>query len=132
MFNKIFVLGRFTKDPEVNYSKDGSISYCTFNLAVNRKVHGEDHATFFNCKAFKKTAEIVSKFGKKGQLCLAEGEMRQSNYTSKDGQKKVWTEVILSSFHSFGKELKAEDNILVNNISQEVVGNEFVDDNIPF
>jgi single-strand DNA-binding protein len=135
MFNKILILGRLTKNPELTTSKDGQTQICSFHLAVNRKINGEDHATFFNCKCFKKVAELAGKFGKKGQLAFVEGELRQSKYF-KDGQEKIWTEILVSSFYACSKELTPDQVVYVNKKSeehnQEIIGNEFVDDNIPF
>ena len=85
--NKIVVMGRLVRDPEIRTSNSTTIA--RFILAVDRrfKREGQADADFFNCTAFGKTAEFAEKYLKQGTKILVTGRMEQDNYTNKDGQK---------------------------------------------
>ena len=88
--NKIILLGRLTRDPEVRYTQgDNSMAIAKFSLAVNRrfKKENEPEADFFNCTAFSKQAEFVEKYLKQGTKILLSGRIQNDNYTNKEGQK---------------------------------------------
>ena len=88
--NKIILLGRLTRDPEVRYSQgEKTTAIASFSVAVNRKFkrEGEPEADFFNCTAFGKQAEFVEKYLKKGTKVLLTGRVQNDNYTNKEGQK---------------------------------------------
>lgn len=89
--NKIILLSRLTKDPEVRYSQgEKSTAIASFSVAVNRKyAKGTDEvkADFFNCTAFGKQAEFVEKYLKQGTKILLSGRVQNDNYTNKEGQK---------------------------------------------
>ena len=83
--NKIILMGRLTRDPEVRYGGAQNMAIARFSLAVDRrfKRDGQPEADFFNCVAFGKTGEFVEKYLHKGTKVLVEGEMRNNNYESK-------------------------------------------------
>ena len=88
--NKIILLARLTRDPEVRYSQgENSMAIASFSVATNRKFKrdGEPDADFFNCTAFGKQAEFVEKYLKKGTKILLSGRVQNDNYTNKEGQK---------------------------------------------
>ena len=88
--NKIILLGRLTRDPEVRYSQgEETKAFARFSLAVNRKFkrQGEPEADFFNCTAFGRQAEFVEKYLKQGTKILLSGRVQNDNYTNKEGQK---------------------------------------------
>ena len=88
--NKIILLGRIVRDPEVRYTQgDNSMAIAKFSLAVNRrfKKENEPEADFFNCTAFSKQAEFVEKYLKQGTKILLSGRIQNDNYTNKEGQK---------------------------------------------
>ena len=94
--NKVVLIGRLTKDPDIRYSSgDNKTCIARYSLAVNRsyKRDGEPDADFFNCVAFGKPAEFVEKYLKKGIKIAIEGELRQNTY-EKDGQKRSTVEVV--------------------------------------
>lgn len=94
--NKVVLIGRLTKDPDIRYSSgDKKTCIARYSLAVNRsyKRDGEPDADFFNCVAFGKPAEFVEKYLKKGIKIAIEGELRQNTY-EKDGQKRSTVEVV--------------------------------------
>ena len=94
--NLVIFTGRTTADPEVRYTTDGK-AVASFNFAVNRKFDKEN-SDFFKCVAFGKTAETIEKLVKKGTKILLEGEIRNNNYTDKNGVRRYEMQVIVNSF----------------------------------
>lgn len=89
--NAITVVGRLTKDPELNKTQSGK-SVCTFTLAVSRK--SQDSATdFIQCVAWEQSAEYISRYGHKGQTCGVVGRLQSRSYEDRDGNKRQITEV---------------------------------------
>ncbi len=87
--NKVILMGRLTRDPEVRYSQGASqTTVGRFSVAVDRKFkrEGEPDADFFNCTAFGKQAEFVERYLHKGTKILLSGRVQNDNYTNKDGQ----------------------------------------------
>lgn len=86
--NKVILMGRLTRDPEVSSSTSGT-TFARFSIAVDRrfKKEGEPDADFFNCSAFSKTAEFVERYLKKGTKVVVTGRLQNNNYTNKEGQK---------------------------------------------
>ncbi len=87
--NKVILVGRLTKDPEVRYSQGANATaVARFSIAVDRrfKRDGEPDADFFNCSAFGKQAEFVEKYLHKGTKMVIVGRIQNDNYTNKEGQ----------------------------------------------
>ncbi|MCI9337632.1 MAG: single-stranded DNA-binding protein [Lachnospiraceae bacterium] len=87
--NKVILMGRLTRDPEVRYSQGASqTSVARFSVAVDRrfKREGEPDADFFNCTAFGKQAEFIERYLHKGTKVVLCGRIQNDNYTNKDGQ----------------------------------------------
>ena len=82
--NKVELLGRITKDPEIKYTQDQKM-IAKFTLAINRRVR--ELTDFFDITAFGKTAEFVSKYYKKGQQVAIVGRLQNNNYTDSEGKK---------------------------------------------
>ena len=104
MLNKVFLLGRITKDLELKYSQS-NVALLSFSVAVNRKFvkEGEEkQADFIMCKAFGKTAENINNFFGKGKLILVEGRIQTGSY-EKDGQRVYTTDVIVDGFDFTGE-----------------------------
>lgn len=96
--NKVILMGRLTRDPEVRYSQGASqTAVARFSVAVDRrfKRDGEPDADFFNCTAFGKQAEFVEKYLHKGTKILLSGRIQNDNYTNKDGQMVYSVRVIV-------------------------------------
>lgn len=103
--NRVILMGRLTRDPEVRYNQDGGISHARYTLAVDRNVsrNGSDDqqtADFIGCVAFGRTAEFVEKYLKKGTKIAVEGRIQTGSYTNKDGQKVYTTDVVVDR-HEF-------------------------------
>ena len=97
--NKVILIGRLTKDPELKKTNSG-LSYVQFNLAVNRNYtnkSGEKQADFINCVVWRAQADNLVKYIKKGGLIGIEGEIQTRTYDDKNGIKKYITEVLCNS-----------------------------------
>lgn len=96
--NKIILLGRLTRDPEIRYSQgENSTAIARFTIAANRryKREGEPEADFFNCTAFGKQAEFVEKYLKQATKILLSGRVQNDNYTNKEGQKVYSVQIMV-------------------------------------
>lgn len=97
--NKIILLGRLTRNPEVRYSSgENSVAISRFTLAVNRKYvkeNDEVKADFFNCTAFGKQGEFVEKYLKQGTKVALSGRVQNDNYTNREGQKVYSVQIIV-------------------------------------
>ena len=94
--NKVVLMGRLTRDPELRYTPQG-LPVLTFSLAVNRNfknANGEQEADFIQIVAWRKLAETLAKYLKKGaRVCIA-GRLQTRSYDGNDGQKRYVTEVV--------------------------------------
>lgn len=87
--NKVILMGRLTRDPEVRYSQGANqTAVARFSIAVDRrfKREGEPDADFFNCTAFGRQAEFIERYLHKGTKVVLSGRIQNDNYTNKDGQ----------------------------------------------
>ena len=91
--NSVILMGRLTRDVELNYSKNGK-AFTRFAIAVNRIGEGAD---FINCVAWEKTAETIAEYFKKGQRILVQGSIRTGSY-EKNGQTIYTTDILVSRF----------------------------------
>lgn len=106
--NKVIFLGRLTKDVEVRYTQTSNTLVATFTIAVNRRME-KDKADFFNCVAYGKTGEFISKYFKKGQQILLVGRLQTRHYTDKDSKEVYVTETFVDEVYFVGnKEEKPE------------------------
>ncbi len=99
--NRVVLVGRITKDPELRTSPN-NVSFTAFSIAVNRTVvsaSGEREADFINCVAFNKQAENLCRFIKKGGQIGVDGKLQTRRYTAQDGSPRVATEVICDNIH---------------------------------
>lgn len=99
--NKVILMGRLTKDPEIRYSQSGENQFAIarYSVAVDRKYKrdGEPTADFINCIAFGKQGEFAEKYLHKGVKILVEGRIQTGSYTNKDGQKVYTTDIYVES-----------------------------------
>lgn len=96
--NKVILMGRLTRDPEVRYSQgENTLAIARYTLAVDRRFarNGEQGADFISCVAFGKSAEFAEKWLKQGiKICIS-GRIQTGSYTNKDGAKVYTTEVVV-------------------------------------
>lgn len=99
--NKVILMGRLTRDPEVRYSQGANATaVARFSLAVDRKFkrEGEPEADFFNCTCFGKTAESAEKYLKQGTKIAICGRVENDNYTDKNGNKVYGTRILVEEW----------------------------------
>ena len=130
--NKIILLGRLTRDPEVRYTQTGKIS-AQFTIAVNRPYAGADgqkEADFIPVIIWGKSAELAGNSLTKGQRVLVDGRLQIRPYTTKDGSKKSITEVIAERFEY----IERKDQPVQPQAAQEWsgMGAQVPDEELPF
>lgn len=96
--NKVILMGRLTRDPEVRYTQgERPMAIARYTLAVDRRRSrnndGQPMADFINCVVFEKGGEFAEKYFRKGQRVLVSGRIQTGSYTNRDGQKVYTTEV---------------------------------------
>lgn len=99
MINRIVLVGRLTRDPEMRYTQSG-IAVTRFTLACDRPFGGQDgkrEADFIDCVVWRKQAENVSKYLSKGSMAGVDGRLQISSYEGQDGQKRYRAEVVADS-----------------------------------
>jgi len=98
MINRVVLVGRLTKNPELRYTPNG-VASCRFTLAVNRafKSEGEQQADFIQCVAWRKQAENLANFQRKGNLIGVEGRIQTGSYEGQDGKRVYTTDVVTDS-----------------------------------
>ena len=102
--NKVFLIGRLTRDPELRYTGNNT-PVASFSLAVNRNFtnqQGEREADFFNITVWRKQAENVKNYLSQGSQVAVEGRLQTRNYEDKDGQKRYVTEVVADNVEFLG------------------------------
>ena len=98
--NKVILMGRLTRDPEVRYSSgERSMAIARYTLAVDRRGRrsegSEQTADFIPCVAFDKAGEFAEKYFRQGMRVLISGRIQTGSYTNKEGQKVYTTDVII-------------------------------------
>ena len=97
--NKVLLIGRITKDPEIRYLQNGT-PQVLFTLAVDRGMrdaNGQRQADFISCVAWRGQADFISRYIRKGYLMSVEGRIQTRNYQGQDGQMRYVTEVVLDA-----------------------------------
>lgn len=112
--NKVILMGRLTRDPEVRISQSQSgeqMAIGRFSIAVDRRFsrNSDTTADFFNCTAFGKLGEFVEKYLKKGTKIVVVGRIQNDNYTNKEGQK-VYSVQIIAEEIEFAESKSASQN----------------------
>lgn len=102
MLNRIILMGRLTRDPELRHTQSGT-AVASFSLAVDRdfkdKQTGEKTADFIDVVAWRSTAEFVSRYFTKGRMAVVEGRLQMRDWTDKEGNKRRSHEVIADSVY---------------------------------
>lgn len=139
MFNKVVLIGRLTKDPELRYTTN-NIPVCSFTLAVNRpfqsSTNNDRNADFFNCTAWRKQAENVAKYVNKGSMVAIEGRLQTRDYMDeKINARRYVTEIVCDSVVFLDSKSQGTDDAYeVKNEDEDVNTGNFnnVEDDLPF
>lgn len=110
--NKVILMGRLTRDPDVRYSQGAEpIAIARYTLAVDRrtKKEGEQSADFISCIAFARNGEFAEKYLKKGTKVVITGRIQTGSYTNKEGQKVYTTDVVVEE-QEFAESKNSESN----------------------
>lgn len=96
--NKVILMGRLTRDPEVRYSQgENATAVARFTLAVDRRIKRDNEASvdYINCVSFGRSAEFAEKYFHKGTKIVIVGRIQTGSYTNKDGQKVYTTDIVI-------------------------------------
>ena len=112
MLNRIILMGRLTRDPELRHTQTGT-AVASFTLAVDRdfkdKSTGERNTDFIDVVAWRQTGEFVSRFFTKGRMAVVEGRLQMRDWTDKEGNKRRSAEVVAENVY-FGDSKREGDN----------------------
>lgn len=120
--NKVILMGRLTRDPEVRYSAgENSLAIARYTLAVDRrfKRDGEATADFISCVVFGKQAEFAEKYFRQGIRIVVSGRIQTGSYTNRDGVKVYTTEVVVEE-QEFAESKAVSDSHVNRSASQPV------------
>jgi single-strand DNA-binding protein len=141
--NKVFIMGRLTRDPEVRYSQgERSMAIARYSLAVDRRGRksqdGDQTADFINCVAFDKAGEFAEKYFRQGMRVLVSGRIQTGSYTNKDGIKVYTTDIVVED-QEFADSKGAGENQQQSRPEPSSAGDGFMnisdgveDDGLPF
>ncbi len=134
--NKIILIGRLTRDPELRYTPNGA-AVCSFTLAVDRPFTtqgGNREADFINIVVWNKAGENCAKYLSKGRQAAVEGRLQIRSYDGNDGQKRYVTEVIADRVEFIGGNNGGGNNSSVRPNTGDDFGTEidFDDSEVPF
>jgi len=117
--NKVILMGRLTRDPEVRYSQgENSMAIARYTIAVDRRVRrdgDQQTADFINCVAFGRSGEFAEKYFHKGIKIAVTGRIQTGSYTNKDGQKVYTTDVIVEEQEFAESKSKSEESTAKQN-----------------
>lgn len=133
MLNKITVMGRMTRDPELRRTNSGT-AVASFAIACDRDFKsdsGEREVDFFDCVAWRNTAEFVSKYFTKGRMAVVAGRLQTREWTDKNGNKRKATEIVAESVY-FGDSKREEASQQSYAATQEPFAELPDNDEIPF
>ena len=138
MINNVVLVGRLTRAPELRYTPS-NVAVATFSLAVNRNFKnqaGDREADFINCMIWRKPAELLSEWCKKGNLVAITGRIQTRSYENQQGQRVYVTEVVAESFQLLEKRDKTADHSSMENQMPPSFGAsnpmDIPDDGLPF
>ena len=141
MLNKIIIMGRLTRDPELRRTGSGT-AVTSFSLACDRDFKyqsGEKETDFIEVVAWKNTAEFVSKYFSKGRMAVVEGRLQIRDWTDKAGNKRTTAEVVADNvYFADSKRSESDDNqkenfnALSGRVSDDFVPASEEDGELPF
>lgn len=105
--NKVILIGRLVKDPDLKFAAGSGMAICKFTMAVNRATK-DKQADFINCIAFDKRAETIAQYVFKGHQFAVVGQLQTGSYEDKDGNKRYTTDIVVSEFDFIQSKNKAE------------------------
>lgn len=130
--NKVSLIGRLTKDPQIEFKGSNGTPVCTFTLAVNRrfKKDGQPDADFITCTCFNKTAENLANYKEKGSLIGVAGYLNVSSY-EREGKKLYSTKVVCDEITFCDSKIKGQSQSGTGTFGENTF-EEVPDDECPF
>ena len=126
MINNVVLVGRLTKEPDLRYTNNGTAA-ASFTLAVNRSfknANGDREADFINCVIWRKPAETLANYARKGTLLGVTGRIQTRNYENQQGQRVYVTEVVAENFQLLeSKNSNSSQNTSATNVSNTQTNN---------
>ena len=117
--NKVVLIGRLTKEPELRYAAGSGTAVCRFTVAITRQFK-KDETDFINCVSFGKTGETIAQYITKGRQIAVTGAIRTGSYDAQDGTKRYTTDVAVESFEFIGNSNNNYNNNSESNWNQPV------------
>ena len=135
--NKVILMGRLTKDPEVRYTQsDKPLAIARYTLAVNKayKKEGEPDADFIPCVAFGKNGEFAEKYLNKGQQIAVVGRLQVRMWEDDNGDKRRTTEVVIENQYFADSKNKNEEKTLSEAVNSHLypIDDNVEDEDLPF
>ena len=126
--NKVILVGRLTRDPEVRHPQDDSAAVAKYTLAVDRKFKRDNEPTadFIPCVGFGRLAEFADKYLRKGMRISVSGHIQTGSYTNKDNRKVYYTEIVIEEQEFAESRAESEAN---KSASKQQKPEETVDEN---
>lgn len=128
--NKVIIIGRLTKDPNLNFTPGNGTAVCKFGVAVSRPFK-KGETDFINCIAFGKTGESIGQYMQKGKEIALTGRIQTGSYDKADGTKVYTTDVVVENFEFVGSKGSSSNN----NASEKTIDADLVqvnDNDMPF
>ncbi len=122
MLNRVILIGRLTRDPELRFTQSG-VAVASFTLAVDRKYKnaaGEKEADFIDIVAWRQLGETCANYLSKGKLAAVEGSLQIRNYETKDGQKRKAAEIVADSVQFLSPKDSGNGNLTNSNYQAPV------------
>ncbi len=138
--NRVILVGRLTRDPELRSTNTGKY-LCRFSLASNRTIFQKDaenreEVGFFDCVAWGKLAEVISKYAQKGRRVAVDGSLRFSTWENQEGKKQSKVEIYAENFQFLDSKGSAPDDMSAHSqapaAAPESFDDPFNEDDIPF
>ena len=141
--NKVILMGRLTRDPEVRYSQgENALAIARYTLAVDRRAarrEGEPTADFISCVAFGRSAEFAERYLRQGTKIVVSGRIQTGSYTNKDGNKVYTTDVVANrvEFLEWGDRPQGQSQSygqsqMASSFDDAPAGFSAIDEDIPF
>lgn len=134
MYNRVILIGRLTKDPELRYTTNGT-GVASFTLAVDRNFkssNGEKETDFINIIAWRNLGERCSEYLSKGKLAAVEGRLQLRNYEGQDGVKRTVAEVVADDVRFLSPKDSAISKKDIDDLAHSVQNAPFYDEDVPF
>lgn len=133
MINKVILMGRLTRDPEIRYTGNEK-AVCNFTVAVENGYGDKKQTDFINCVAWNKAAEFLEKYFTKGMMIIVDGRISTRTWEGQDGRKNYVTEVVANEV-KFGETRKQQEQARQTDPAhnnEEFTPLDGIDDDLPF